>query len=138
VDLFEFTDSGACAAYLADALIALAREEPLASVAVLTPSREASELLYAGLLASDVPRLHLVRQQDFRFAPGVEVTEIEQAKGLEFDYVILTEVDDAHFPDEPARRRLLHVGASRAVHQLWVASTGRMACIVREAASPDA
>jgi DNA helicase-2/ATP-dependent DNA helicase PcrA len=76
-----------------------------------------------------------VRQQDFRFAPGVEVTEIEQAKGLEFDYVILSEVDDAHFPDEPARRRLLHVGASRAVHQLWVASTARMARIVREAAS---
>jgi DNA helicase-2/ATP-dependent DNA helicase PcrA len=133
VDLFEFTDGGACAAFLADALIALAQDEPLASVAVLTPSREASELLHAGLLAGDVPRLHLVRQQDFRFAPGVEVTEIEQAKGLEFDYVILAEVDDAHFPDEPARRRLLHVGASRAVHQLWVASTGPMARIVRAA-----
>jgi len=38
------------------------------------------------------------------FAPGVEVTEIEQVKGLEFDYVILVEASAAHFPDTAAAR----------------------------------
>ena len=38
VELFRFTDRGACVAFLADALRELARSEPLASVAVLTPS----------------------------------------------------------------------------------------------------
>ena len=124
---------GACIAALADALTELADEEPLASVAVLTPSPSLSELYFSGLERSEVPRLHLVRSQDFRFAPGVEVTEIEQVKGLEFDYVILVGIDESHFPDEPMARRLLHVGATRAVHQLWLTSTGTPSKIVSEA-----
>ena len=57
------------------------------------------------------------------FAPGVEVTEIDQVKGLEFDYVI-AEVIMTHFPERPGARRLLHVGATRAIHQLWLTSVG--------------
>jgi DNA helicase-2/ATP-dependent DNA helicase PcrA len=133
VEFFQHTDHGACIAALADALMELTGEEPLASVAVLTPSPSLSELYFSGLERSEMPRLHLVRNQDFRFAPGVEVTEIEQVKGLEFDYVILVGVDESHFADEPMARRLLHVGATRAVHQLWLTSTGTPSKIVREA-----
>ena len=79
-------------------------------------------MYYRGLLNGEVPRLRRVENQDFTFAPGVEVTEIEQVKGLEFDYVILVEVSAANFRDSPSARRLLHVGATRAVHQLWLTS----------------
>jgi DNA helicase-2/ATP-dependent DNA helicase PcrA len=65
-----------------------------------------------------------VKNQDFTFAPGVEVTEIEQVKGLEFDYVLLVDVTTENFPDTPASRRRLHVGATRAVHQLWLTAVG--------------
>ena len=133
MEFFQYTDHGACIAALAEALTELAGEEPLASVAVLTPSPDLSELYFSGLDRSEVPRLHLVRSQDFRFAPGVEVTEIEQVKGLEFDYVILVGVGEANYADEPMARRLLHVGATRAVHQLWLTSTGTASKIVREA-----
>ena len=133
VECFQHTDHGACIASLADALLALAGEEPLASVAVLAPSPSLSDLYFSGLERSEVPRLHRVRNQDFRFAPGVEVTEIEQVKGLEFDYVILVGVSGAHFADEPMARRLLHVGATRAVHQLWVTCTGTPSEIVQGA-----
>jgi ATP-dependent DNA helicase UvrD/PcrA len=124
VEVFPFTDPGACVAFLAEALGELARDEPLASVAVLTPSRAASDLYSAGLSESDVPRLRQVCDQRFSFAPGVEVTEIEQAKGLEFDYVVLVDVSERSFPDTPSSRRLLHVGATRAIHQLWVTHAG--------------
>jgi DNA helicase-2/ATP-dependent DNA helicase PcrA len=131
VELFRFTDHGACVAYLADALKELVEQEPLASVAVLTPSRELSALYHRALLTSEVPRLRLVERQNFTFAPGVEVTEIEQVKGLEFDYVVLVEVSTTHFPDTPAARRRLHVGATRAVHQLWLTSVATPAAPVR-------
>ena len=131
VELFRFTDHGAGVAYLADALQALGRAEPLASVAILTPSRELSRLYHRGLDTAEVPRLRLVERQDFSFAPGIEVTEIEQVKGLEFDYVVLVEVSTTHFPDTPAARRRLHVGATRAVHQLWLTSVGTPAVPVR-------
>jgi DNA helicase-2/ATP-dependent DNA helicase PcrA len=124
VERFEFTDAGAAVAFLGDALNALVRDEPLASVVVLTPSPEVSALYHAGLHAAEVPRLRRVLSHEFTFAPGVEVTEIANTKGLEFDYVILVEVNAFHYPDTSAARRLLHVGATRAVHQLWVTCTG--------------
>ena len=131
VELFRFTDHGACVVFLADALNELVSREPLASVAILTPSRELSTLYTRGLAAGEVPRLRQVEEQNFTFAPGVEVTEIEQAKGLEFDYVVLVEVSTSAFPDTPGARRRLHVGATRAVHQLWLTSVGTPAAAVR-------
>jgi DNA helicase-2/ATP-dependent DNA helicase PcrA len=131
VELFRFTDHGACVAFLAEALTELVSHEPLASVAVLTGSAELSALYHRGLATSEVPRLRRVEHQDFTFAPGVEVTEIEQVKGLEFDYVVLIEVSTQHYPDTPAARRRLHVGATRAVHQLWLTSVGTPAATVR-------
>lgn len=124
VELFRFTDHGAAVAFLADALKDLLRDEPLASVAVLTPTPEVSALYAEGLSRGEVPRLRRVISHDFTFAPGVEVTEVRNVKGLEFDYVVLVEVSAAHYPDEPGARRLLHVGATRAVHQLWLTTVG--------------
>jgi DNA helicase-2/ATP-dependent DNA helicase PcrA len=124
VELFRFTDRGACVAFLADALRELITAEPLASVAVLTPSPESSAAYHQGLDRVDLPNLRRVERQDFTFSPGVEVTEIEQAKGLEFDYVILVDVSADRYPRRDEARRLLHVGATRAVHQLWVTCLG--------------
>ncbi|HET6303713.1 MAG TPA: 3'-5' exonuclease, partial [Myxococcota bacterium] len=132
VEVFEFTDAGSCVAFLADALLELAGAEPLASVAVLTPSRAATALYHEGLARGEVPRLRRVEHWDFSFAPGVEVAEIEQAKGLEFDYVILVDVGASNFPATAAARRLLHVGATRAVHQLWVTSAGAPSPLLRD------
>jgi DNA helicase-2/ATP-dependent DNA helicase PcrA len=133
VEIFHYTEHGACIASLADALHELAGSEPLASVAVLAPSRELSELYYRGLSQSDVPRLRWVQQQNFAFTPGVEVTEIDQVKGLEYDYVVLVGCDAEHFPVDAKSRRLLHVGATRAVHQLWVTCVGEPSPVVLEA-----
>jgi DNA helicase-2/ATP-dependent DNA helicase PcrA len=136
VECFEFTDAGACVAHLAEALRALASAEPLASVAVLTPSAAASALYHRGLAESEVPRLRRVAEQDFTFTPGVEVTEVPQAKGLEFDYVVLVEVNAAEYPDTSAARRVLHVGATRAVHQLWVMSTSQPSPLLKDGGVP--
>ena len=130
VELFRFTDRGACVAFLADALRELSRAEPLASVAVLTPDPSSSAAFFEGLSRGDLPALRRVERQDFTFAPGVEVTEVEQAKGLEFDYVVLVDVTPKHYPDTAAARRLLHVGATRAVHQLWLTCVGTPSPVV--------
>mgnify|MGYP002634784304 CR=1 FL=1 len=130
VELFRFTDHGACVAFLADALNELVRDEPMASVALLTASAEISAMYYSGLSRGEVPHLRRIINQEFTFTPGVEVTEIDQVKGLEFDYVILVEVSANLFPDTPSARRLLHVGSTRAVHQLWLTSVGTPSSIL--------
>jgi DNA helicase-2/ATP-dependent DNA helicase PcrA len=136
VELFRFSDRGQCVAFLADALKELARREPLASVALLTPTRELSRVYHRGLEDALVPRVRRVADQDFTFLPGIEVTEIEQAKGLEFDYVVLLDVSGEHYPAGPRARRLLHVGATRAIHQLWLAAVGTPSPLVAGLAGP--
>jgi len=135
VELFRFTDHGASVALLAEALKELLWREPLASVVVLTPNGSLSQLYFDGFRNGEVPNLRLVREQDFSFTPGVDVAEIDQVKGLEFDYVVLVEVSSSYYPDNAASRRLLHVGATRAIHQLWLASVGTPSPIVRAAIS---
>jgi DNA helicase-2/ATP-dependent DNA helicase PcrA len=132
VELFRFTDHGACVGWLSDALKELVAAEPLASVAILAPSPELARLYFAGLQTSETPRLRLVEHQNFTFAPGIEVTLVEQVKGLEFDYVVLVEASSTSYPDTATSRRRLHVGATRAMHQLWLASVGTPAAAVRE------
>jgi DNA helicase-2/ATP-dependent DNA helicase PcrA len=134
VELFRFTDRGACVAFLADALRRLSEAEPLASVAVLTPAAESSALYAEGLAAGDVPRVRRVETQDFTFSPGVEVTEIEQAKGLEFDYVVVVDGTADRFPETAGARRLLHVASTRAVHQLWLTCVGTPSALLRDLA----
>jgi DNA helicase-2/ATP-dependent DNA helicase PcrA len=131
VELFRFTDRGACVAFLTDSLRDLSRNEPMASVAILTPTREVSTLYYEGLMKSELPQIRQVVNQDFTFSPGIEITEIAQVKGLEFDYVILVDVSDENYSDAPGDRRRLHVGATRAVHQLWLTSVGTPSSLVR-------
>lgn len=133
VEWFEFTDHGATVAFLADVLEELTRNEPSASVVLLTPNQRLSEAYFDGLRRADVPHLRRVTRQDFRFTPGIEVTEIDQIKGLEFDYVVLIETSANAYPDTPGNRRLLHVGATRAIHQLWLTTVGHMSPIVTEA-----
>ncbi len=134
VEHFEFSESGECIAFLADALHRLAADEPLASVAVLTPNPESSALYFQGLDASEVPRLEWVQAHHFSFRPGVAVAEIEQAKGLEFDYVVLVDANHDVFPATPLARRLFHVGVSRAIHQLWITSTSAPSPLVGDGA----
>lgn len=133
VELFRFTDHGAAVAFLADALKGLAREEALASVALIVPDGPMATTYHHGLTTAEVPRLRRVVDEAFAFQPGVEIVELRDVKGLEFDYVVLIDPDAAHFPDTPESRRLLHVAATRAIHQLWICCVGTPSPVVREA-----
>ena len=120
----KFPSQGEAATWLGPALVDLMRREALASVAVLCADQHKARDWYQILERSQVPFIQLIDDQDFSFAPGVEVTDIRSSKGLEFDYVVLVGVDADTFPAKAPERHLLHVGATRAAHQLWIVSTG--------------
>ncbi|HET6614166.1 MAG TPA: ATP-binding domain-containing protein, partial [Kofleriaceae bacterium] len=124
VTLHQVGDTGEAVALIGDAIRALAGREPAASVAVIARHPEQADVYFAGLERAEVPRLRRVGHQDFSFTPGVDVTDIAQVKGLEFDYVILVEVTAVTYPDALEARHLLHIGATRAAHQLWLVATG--------------
>ncbi|MEC7984286.1 MAG: 3'-5' exonuclease, partial [Myxococcota bacterium] len=132
VELFQFSEHGACLIFISEELQKLQMNEPFANVAILTPNADISQMYAAGLQDSDVHKVRLVQNQKFAFAPGIDVVEIDQVKGLEFDYVIVVEVSAFCYPDTPHNRRLLHVGATRAVHQLWLTSCATISPIIKE------
>ena len=122
VVMLRFTQSGQAIAKLSDSLLELQRREPGASIALVARYPAQADMYFDGLKRTELPRLKRVADQDFSFLPGVEVTDVNQVKGLEFDYVILLDVDQATYPDDTASRYLLHIGATRAAHQLWLVS----------------
>ncbi|MGB0679157.1 MAG: UvrD-helicase domain-containing protein [Polyangiales bacterium] len=124
VELFAFAHAGDAVGFLAEHLRALMQGEPLASVAVIARYPEQADLYYQGLQQAEVPFLRRIAEQDFPFRPGVDVTDVGQVKGLEFDYVIIVECTAATFPEDDAARHLLHIAATRAAHQLWLLTTG--------------
>ncbi len=130
VELFRFGDHGACVAFLSEELRRLQRAEPNANVALLTPTQDLAELYAEGLLRADLQDVRLVEDQRFAFAPGIDVVEVSQVKGLEFDYVVIVEASARFWPDTPHHRRLLHVAGTRAVHQLWLTSVGTPSSIL--------
>jgi DNA helicase-2/ATP-dependent DNA helicase PcrA len=125
VELFSFAHTGEAVGFLSEALRALVHGEPLASVAVITRSPEQAVEYARGLQNAEVPHVRLIAEQDFPFRPGVDVTDVRQVKGLEFDYVILVEVTAAAYDNSPESRHLLHIAATRAAHQLWITTSDR-------------
>lgn len=124
VEHHHFPSQGAAVAFLADALRPLMTREPRATVALLARHAEQAEMYYEALKMAEIPRLRRVRHFEFAFRPGVEVTEIRQVKGLEYDYVVLLDVNASSYPTDDESRHLLHIGATRAAHQLWLVSSG--------------
>jgi DNA helicase II / ATP-dependent DNA helicase PcrA len=124
VELFRFAHSGDAVGFLAEALRDLSRGEPRASIAVIARYSEQADLYFKGLVNAEVPNVRRVADQDFAFKPGVDVTDVRQVKGLEFDYVVLVEANAATYPTSDEARHLMHIAATRAAHQLWLTCTG--------------
>jgi len=132
VEIFRFTDHGACVAFLGDVLRDLTKAEPMASVALIAPDSAVARLYHEGLRQAELPHLGLVLDQEFSFEPGIEISRIQDVKGLEFDYVVLLEASASCYPDTDLARRQLHVGATRAIHQLWVTTVGTPSAAIRQ------
>jgi ATP-dependent DNA helicase UvrD/PcrA len=132
VELFGFAHSGDAVGFAAEALRELMQAEPRASVAVIARYPEQADIYYEGLEKGEVANLRRIAAQDFPFKPGVDVTDVRAVKGLEFDYVVLVEGSDASYPADDEARHLLHIGATRAAHQLWVLTTGKASPLIPE------
>jgi DNA helicase-2/ATP-dependent DNA helicase PcrA len=124
VEMFIAPNPGVAVALLGEALRTLAMREPRATVAIVARYADQAEVYYEGLLKAEIPNLRRVRAQDFAFKSGVEITEVREVKGLEYDYVILVDANASTYPCDDESRHLLHVGATRAAHQLWLVTTG--------------
>ncbi len=112
-------------------LRALSRREPGASVAVLARDEAAARALH-DVVSRALPA-RLVVDGAFSFGPGVEIAEVAEAKGLEFDHVVVPDASARAYPATPDHRRKLHVAITRAARQVWIVSPGAPSPILPQA-----
>ncbi len=122
VGYHHFSNFDQATLFLRDAIRDLLDQEPKASVAIIASSSDAADAFYAGL--SELRGVRRVIEGQYTFEPGVDVTDADEVKGLEWDYVVLPDVTARAYPVDDEARRRLHVGITRAAHQLWVLSYG--------------
>ncbi|MNO52840.1 Helicase IV [compost metagenome] len=87
------------------------------TVALLTRTLHEAEELHAYLLAKSVDA-NLINGDKTQYEGGISVLPVYLSKGLEFDAVIVTDVDQEHYGAGDAK--LLYVGCTRALHELWL------------------
>jgi len=120
VELFQFDHQGELCRSLSQSLKQLLSTERHASIALICHSPEAARLYYDLLSPMDIGDIRLVDDQNFSFTAGVDITDVRQVKGLEFDYVIILDADTVNYPPNSYHRYLLHIAATRAAFQLWM------------------
>ncbi len=62
---------------------------------------------------------------------GVVLMDVKLAKGLEFDHVIVPDVQEGAFPDEPVRRHRLYTAISRATQRVTLVANGKLTNLLR-------
>ncbi len=61
-----------------------------------------------------MPNVRRIAKQDFAWEPGVDVTDVRQTKGLEFDEVVLLETTAASYPATPPAHGMRSTWGPRA------------------------
>lgn len=117
------------AAGLIDEIDGLQRRDPGASMALICRTADAARGLARDLRHGLDVRLAL--DGKFLFGPGVNVTSVQEVKGLEFDVAIVPDASPLAYPDTAEARRALYVAATRATSQLLLASVGRFSPLLR-------
>lgn len=93
------------------------------TVAVITRTEAACGPVHEALRRAGI-EAHRIGAQQQQYGGGVSIVPAYLAKGLEFDAVVLIDADAAHYEATPQDAKLLYVGCTRALHELWVLYKG--------------
>ncbi len=98
-------------------------ENRYSSLGIIAKTNKQAKQLY-DLLSGNYD-VHLISPESTRFVNGVSITSIQMSKGLEFDEVIIPDVDNVTYITE-YDRSLLYIACTRAMHRLTIMYTGEL------------
>ncbi len=124
--IIERSDEAAYIQALKDAVRAAAEDDGLSAVIANSQSRakQLAKLLEDEAITLIGPTQQLPKQ-------GVVLLDVRLAKGLEFNHVIVPDVQEGAFPDEPLRRHRLYTALSRATERLTLIAQGPLTKMLR-------
>lgn len=89
------------------------------TVSILTRSLREAKALHERL-SSEGLEVNLIDDGKKQYEGGYSVLPVYLSKGLEFDAVIVADADQAHYGSSAWDAKLLYVGCTRALHELWL------------------
>lgn len=95
------------------------REERFRTVAIVAKSMEDCKKLYKQI-KGEIAEITLLSNKDTEFPEGTIIMPAYMTKGLQFDVVILVDVDERNYEETEADAKLLYVAMTRPVHRLVV------------------
>ena len=111
-------------------------ESGYSSIAVVTKTDADAQKLYRGLLSA-FPGIQLLKDGDTAYGGGIMVLPAHLSKGLEFDAVIVTCLND-DYADSNLDIKLLYVAITRALHRMDVIRlSGRIQMIPHDSSESD-
>jgi DNA helicase IV len=124
VAMHTFPTDAAAELFVVEASRDLLDRSERPSLAIIARDADAARRLY-GLLA-DRPDARLVLDGAFPFTPGLDVTDLDSVKGLEWDTVLVPDAASWAYPATDDARHRLHVAITRASRQLWLVAGGAL------------
>ncbi|MBJ6360975.1 HelD family protein [Paenibacillus sp. GCM10012307] len=103
--------------------IAVNEQDGMATIAVIARTEEDSAALCQALLNQGV-EASLISEGQRGYSGGISVVPVYLTKGLEFDAVLLLDVDAERYTAAPQDAKLLYVGSTRALHRLELVYQG--------------
>jgi DNA helicase-2/ATP-dependent DNA helicase PcrA len=114
--------------FLIDALNRI-QAGPSSTIAVIARTEKHSELLNETLQQAGIP-CNRISSQQREYRGGISVLPVYLAKGLEFDAVILMDADAEHYTKSVIDAKLLYVGCTRCLHELWLLYSGEITPLI--------
>jgi len=105
------------------------RERGMQTFAIIGRTYEDCEQIYTTLSELESPVTFITEGQN-EYRGGISVVPIYLAKGLEFDAVLLIDVNNQNYSAAPQDAKLLYVGCTRALHYLTILYHGELSPLV--------
>ncbi|MEC0235136.1 UvrD-helicase domain-containing protein [Paenibacillus kribbensis] len=101
------------------------------TVSVLTRTLKEAVELHEVFISAGLD-VHLIDGGKKQYEGGLSVLPVYLSKGLEFDAVIVADADHEHYGELAWDAKLLYVGCTRALHELWLMYDGALPSYVQK------
>ncbi|MGN4749156.1 HelD family protein [Bacillus cereus group sp. MYBK220-1] len=100
------------------------------TIAVIGRTEDECRGIYVKLTNAGLT-VNVIEANQSKYEGGISVVPVYLAKGLEFDAVLLIDVDEEHYKNTKHDAKLLYVGCTRSLHDLWIFHSGEASPLIK-------
>ncbi len=106
------------------------QNEDVKTIAVIGRTDDECRDIYEKLTNAGLT-VNVIEADQSKYEGGISVVPVYLAKGLEFDAVLLIDVDEEHYKNTKHDAKLLYVGCTRSLHDLWIFHSGEVSPLIK-------